>query len=190
MFGGYVDGSAVVVDFSCDNFVAAMIRAVPFDLVIVVGWLEAAAVVSGLAAIVSADEPSFAAEANVVAAEVDISVSAEEITGVGETAVVDEPVGLGEGPSLETAVATVEGSTLIAAQVSDVVAADRVIVVIVGGVASDSAVVIIVEANEINCIAAIVIVVGTATGANVAGFVDVCDVALAFAIGQIALVSA
>ena len=112
-------------------------------------------------------------------------MSAEEITGVGETAVVDEPVGVGEGPSLETAVAVD-----VAAQVSDVVAADRVIVVIVDGVASDSAVVIIVEANEINCIAALVIVVGTATGANVAGFVDVCDVALAFAIGQIALVSA
>ena len=37
MFVGYVDGSAVVVDFSCDNFVAAMIRAVPVDYVIVVG---------------------------------------------------------------------------------------------------------------------------------------------------------
>ena len=128
-------------------------------------------------------------------------MSAGANSGVDETGVVDEPVGFLELLSLETAVATVKGSTLIPTEVSDEVAArgtaavDKavnrvvIVVVVVGVIVADSVVVIPVESNENDGTATVVIVV-TAASNDVSGFVGVRDVALAFAIGQVAFVNA
>ena len=69
-----------------------------------------------------------------------------------------------------------------------VVGADKPSVV-VGVIVADSVVVIPVESNENDGTATVVIVV-TAASNDVAGFVGVRDVALAFAIGQVAFVNA
>ena len=69
-----------------------------------------------------------------------------------------------------------------------VVGADKPSVV-VGVIVADSVVVIPVESNENDGTATIVIVV-TAASNDVAGFVGVRDVALAFAIGHVAFVNA
>ena len=166
------------------------------ELVDIVGFVDVI-VVDGEVG-VGADKPSFAAEADVVALEVNFLVSAGANSGVDETGVVDEPVGFLELLSLETAVATVKGSTLIPTEVSDEVAArgtaavDKAVnrvVVVVGVIVANSVVVIPVESNENDGTATIVIVV-TAASNDVAGFVGVRDVALAFAIGQVAFVNA